>query len=66
MICRVCRQDKNEADFYEGNLKNHVYLCKPCEKEKSHTYYENNKAIVLMRMADYLPKYNSTEDGKRQ
>jgi hypothetical protein len=34
MICRVCKEDKNELEFHKGHLKNYDYICKKCFNAK--------------------------------
>lgn len=34
MICRACRKDKEEREYYDCNLKNYDYICKECVKTK--------------------------------
>jgi hypothetical protein len=69
MICRICKDDKNEDEFYWKNkIKEIKQLeCKDCTKQMTSNHYQNNKQYYKNRTKlnsdckrKWLREYKST------
>lgn len=43
--CRLCKKKKSEPNFSKGRR-----ICKECQKERNHNYYDKNKYIKWKNM----------------
>jgi len=53
-ICRVCKVELTDENWYSSQQKNCAYICKECEREHQRLYVAENRDKINARQCLYL------------